>query len=180
MTLSEFEIRALRADDRPWVAALLAKHWGGVIVVSKGQVYHADTLPGFAVMRDGQPVGLATYHIDGKSCELVSLDSLMEGMGIGTALIEAVTAAARRARCERLWLITTNDNLHALRFYQKRGFVLAALHRNAMEQSRRLKPQIPLVGLDGIPLRDEIELESSLEGLGLLNIEQSKDEDNQP
>jgi ribosomal protein S18 acetylase RimI-like enzyme len=56
-----------------------------------------------------------------------------------------------------------NDNLHALRFYQKRGFVLVALHRNALEASRKLKPEIPLVGIDGIPIRDEIELELVLD-----------------
>ncbi|MBX2998099.1 MAG: hypothetical protein KF893_06265 [Caldilineaceae bacterium] len=36
---------------------------------------------------------------------------------------------------------------------------LAELRPNALARSRQLKPQIPLVGLDGIPLRDEIELE---------------------
>ncbi len=158
----EFEIRALQVDDRQWVAALLADRWGGAMIVTRGRVHHADTLPGFAAMRNGQPAGLATYHVEGKACELVSLDSLAEGIGIGAALIEAVKSAACGAGCERLWLITTNDNLHALRFYQKRGFVLAALHRNTLEQSRQLKPQIPMIGMDGIPLRDEIELELSL------------------
>ncbi|HEX7715028.1 MAG TPA: GNAT family N-acetyltransferase, partial [Bacillota bacterium] len=61
--------------------------------------------------------------------------------------------------CQRLWLITTNDNLAAIRFYQLRGFVLVALHRDAIAQSRKLKPEIPLRGIDGIPIRDEIELE---------------------
>jgi RimJ/RimL family protein N-acetyltransferase len=81
---------------------------------------------------------------------------------VGTALIEAVTEAAREAGCRRLWLITTNDNLHALRFYQRRGFRLAALHRDGITESRRQKPSIPLIGLDGIPIRDEIELEMAL------------------
>jgi hypothetical protein len=61
-------------------------------------------------------------------------------------------------------LVTTNDNLNALRFYQKRGFVLVAVHRNALEVSRKLKPEIPLVGMDSIPLRDEIELEMMVDG----------------
>ncbi|MEW5718069.1 MAG: GNAT family N-acetyltransferase, partial [Chloroflexota bacterium] len=84
--------------------------------------------------------------------------------GIGSALIDAVKLRARQAGCKRLWLITTNDNLTALRFYQKRGFTLAALHRNALEESRKIKPEIPLVGEHGIPLRDEIELEMMLDG----------------
>lgn len=157
--LTEFEIRALQAGDRRWVAALLAERWDGPMIVTRGRAHDAGTLPGFAAMRNGQPAGLATYHIEGKACELVSLDSLAEGMGIGAALIKTVKTAACQAGCERLWLITTNDNTRALRFYQKRGFVLAALHRNALERSRRLKPQIPLTGMDEIPLRDEIELE---------------------
>jgi hypothetical protein len=59
-------------------------------------------------------------------------------------------------------LITTNDNTAALRFWQKRGFKLLRVHRNAVEKSRKLKPEIPLTGNDGIPIRDEIELEMML------------------
>jgi ribosomal protein S18 acetylase RimI-like enzyme len=78
---------------------------------------------------------------------------------VGTALINAVIEAARRQGCTRVWLITTNDNLHALRFYQKRDFVLVAVHANAVARARQIKPEIPLIGRDGIPIRDEIELE---------------------
>jgi len=70
--------------------------------------------------------------------------------------------AAAAAGCTRLWLVTTNDNVEALRFYQKQGFRLVALYPNALEASRRLEPDLPLVGRHGIPLRDEIELEMRL------------------
>jgi RimJ/RimL family protein N-acetyltransferase len=102
---------------------------------------------------------LVTYRIVAKECEIVTLDSLQTGMGIGTALLDAVEQAAQQARCRRIWLITTNDNLTALRFYQKRGFSLVAVHRGAVEQARRLKPEIPACGQYGIPIQDEIELE---------------------
>ena len=95
----------------------------------------------------------------GDSCEIVSLDSLVSGIGIGSALVAAAQAMARSAGCRRLWLITTNDNLAALRFYQKRGFRLVAVHVGAVDGARRLKPEIPAVGLDGIALHDELELE---------------------
>ena len=104
-------------------------------------------------------LGLVTYHVDEDACEIVTIDSLVPSRGVGTALIEAVKVAAIEAGCKRLWLITTNDNLNALRFYQKWGFELVAIHRNALEKSRELKPEIPTIGMDGIPLRDEIELE---------------------
>ncbi len=113
-------------------------------------------------MRNETPTGLVTYRLEAVECEIVTIDSLIEGIGIGTALIDTVKAAAVAAKCERLWLITTNDNVKALRFYQRRGFALVAVYRNALEESRRLKPEIPLVGMHGIPLRDEIELELRL------------------
>jgi acetolactate synthase regulatory subunit len=51
----------------------------------------------------------------------------------------------------------------ALRFYQRRGFRLAALHAGAVDDSRaRLKPEIPVTGDHGIALRDELELEVEL------------------
>ena len=107
-------------------------------------------------------MGLVTYHIAEQQCEVITIDSVESGAGTDTRLLQAVEEAARDAGCRRLWVITTNDNLEALRFYQKRGFALAAVHQNALDFSRRLKPEIPLVGNEGIPLRDEIELEKPL------------------
>jgi len=92
-------------------------------------------------------------------CEIVTLDSVTECRGIGTSLIVAVRKVAFRAGCKRVWLITTNDNVKTIRFYQRRGFVLVAVHRNAIDESRKLKPEIPRFGIDGIPIRDEIEME---------------------
>jgi GNAT superfamily N-acetyltransferase len=153
-------IRPVQAGDLAWVQRLLQEHWGATRIVSRGRVYQADALPAFAVVLDGAPAGLVTYRFAEGECEVVSLNSLI--IGGGRPLIEAVRGAAITAGCRRLWLITTNDNLGALRFYHKIGFVLAALHANALDVSRRLKPSIPLIGIGGIPLRDEIELEMIL------------------
>jgi ribosomal protein S18 acetylase RimI-like enzyme len=159
IVIKSFRVRPLDKDDRAWVAGLLKEAWAGPVVVSRGKLHRADRLPGFVAVEENRPAGLITCRIDGKECEIVTMNSLDEGKGIGTALIEAVKDAAARAGCRRLWLITTNDNTKALRFYQKRGFSLAAVHRNAVEASRKLKPEIPLTGNDGIPIRDEIEME---------------------
>lgn len=157
-----FQIRAVAKEDKPWVTGLLEEWWAGPRVASRGRLQLADELPGFAAILEGQPAGLITYRIDGQECEIVTMNSLVERRGIGSALIHAVKDIAEKSGCLRLWLITTNDNTVALRFYQKYGFILVAVYRNAIEQDRLLKPEIPLTGNDGIPLRDEIELEMCL------------------
>ena len=133
--------------------------WASPEVVTTSGVHRPDELPGFVAVQDGRPVGLITYKIVGDRCEIITMNSLVEGIGIGSALIDAVREAVAAAGCRRLWLITTNDNMNALRFYQKRGFLLVAVHRNVVEQWRRIKPEIPFIGNDGIPIHDAIELE---------------------
>ena len=157
--MKAFQIRPSNKGDRDWAARFIEEHWHSVKIVTRGGVHYADELPGFIAVQEDEPVGLVTYRVDGDECEIVTMNSLVQGVGIGSALLDAVQDIAASAKCKRLWLITTNDNVAALRFYQKRGFSLVAVYRNALEKSRRLKPEIPLVGMDGIPLRDEIELE---------------------
>ncbi|HLG79248.1 MAG TPA: GNAT family N-acetyltransferase [Ktedonobacteraceae bacterium] len=157
---SSIKVRALTPRDAAWVKDFVLQHWGAPTMVVHGVLYTMDELPGLVALSENEEVvGLLTYTIQGQSCEIVSLDSLRPREGIGGILVQTVVQHARELGCTRLWLITTNDNLNALRFYQKRGFVLSALHRNAVEQARTLKPQIPLLGNDDIPLRDELELE---------------------
>ncbi len=157
------EIRPLSAQDRPWVARLMAEHWGAETVVVHGALYRPADLPGWVAWWGDERIGLLTYQFHAGDCEIVTLDSLLPGIGVGAALVEAARQAAQAAGCRRLWLVTTNDNLNALRFYQKRGLRLVAVYPGAVERARRLKPEIPLVGANGIPLRDEIELEITLE-----------------
>jgi len=155
----DFRIEPLELDRRQLATQLLTEAWGAPVIVSRGKLHHVDQLPGFVAIGDNNNIlGLITYHIDGDACEVVTLNSAVEQVGVGTALLHAVADAARAAGCRRLWLITTNDNTPALRFYQKRGFLLSALYPGSIAEARRLKPQISLTGIDGIPLRDEIEL----------------------
>ena len=160
--MSDFVVRPVDSDDGDWVAQFITERWGAEFVIAHNEVFYCRDLPGFVAIDGEQKVGLLTYKIVGDDCEIVSLDSLRPCAGIGTRLIEAVKTAAIESGCKRLWLITTNDNMNSLRFYQKRGFVLVKVNRNAVEFARKLKP-IPLIGAEGIPLRDEIELEMMLE-----------------
>ncbi len=153
------DVRPITPEDYEWIISTLRSHWGSEKVVSRGRIYNAGNLPGFMICREGKPSGLLTYQITNRECEIITLNSLEEGSGAGSLLLRKIIQTARRKKCWRLWLITTNDNIDALRFYQKRGFCLVAVHRNAIDHSRRLKPEIPSTGNYGIPLRDEIELE---------------------
>ncbi len=149
-------------EDLPQMRSFWKEHWGNDFVVAHGVIYRPENLDGFIALKDEQWVGLITYCRLPGECEVVSLDSLREGQGIGTRLIEKVVAEARQAGCKRVFLITTNDNLEALGFYQKRGFQLVRVNRGAIHESRKIKPGISLIGEHGIPLRDEIELEMLL------------------
>ena len=162
--MSALIIKPLADEDRDWVGRFIGERWGSDRVIVHGRTYHPAQMTGFLAMWKGEKVGLITYQIEGEGCEIVTLDSACANQGVGSSLIETVKKAAQEAGCRRLWLITTNDNLHALRFYQKRGFAMAALHRDAVQASRKIKPEIPLIGNDGIPIKDEIELEIALNG----------------
>lgn len=154
-------LRRLSQNDLPRLRQFLTEHWGGEEIITLGNVYRPEQLEGF-IIEDGDRaawIGLLTFFVKDGECEVTSLDSLREGQGIGTMLIDEAIKEARERNCKRLFLITTNDNLRALGFYQKRGFELVTVYRGAVNESRKRKPSIPLVGMDSIPLRDEIELE---------------------
>ena len=157
--ISQLHVRPITDADRDWVRQCVVAHWGNEIVVGHGEVMRPHEHEGFAAFDGDTVVGLITYRMVDAACEVITLDSLREGQGIGTALMNAVVAQARSHNCKRVWLITTNDNLRALAFYQKRGFGIVAVYRNAVDETRKLKPTIPLVADNGIPIRDEIELE---------------------
>jgi len=152
-------VQPISIEDQAWVKSLLEQSWGEARVVIHGEIFQADLLPGFVAKSGAEIIGLITYFIRDNHCEVISLDSLIEDQGVGSALLRAVSQAAIMKGCKRLWLVTTNDNLHALGFYQRRGFVLCSLRPGAVDKSRVIKPSIPLVAQNGIPIRDEIELE---------------------
>jgi len=155
-------LRRVTKSDFPRIRQIWKKNWGDEFLVIRGVVYYPDTLDGFIAFDGKECVGEITFAFTEGNCEIVTLDSVREGQGLGTKLIEAVVEEARKQNCTRVYLITTNDNLNALGFYQKRGFELVKINRGAVDEARTLKPSIPLVGMNGIPLRDEIELELRL------------------
>ena len=158
----KIKVRPRDNTDGDWITEVLLENWASNIVVTRGISYEADLLPGYVAEIEGSRMGFLTYNINNGELEIITLNAIEEGKGIGTALLDEVEKLARAEMCTRIWLITTNDNVDALRFYQKRDYEIKSVYRYAIEESRKIKPQLPFVGKYGIPIRDEIEVEKIL------------------
>lgn len=155
-------VRDKTPDDTAWLEGFLRTQWGGPVIVNRGVRHNLLELPALIAERGGERCGLLTYRMEPEGWQITTLNAVPPQHGTGTQLIDAVARRAAQAGCRRLWLITTNDNIDALRFYQRRGFTFVAVHPRAVDEARRLKPGIPPVGNYGIPIRDELELERRL------------------
>ena len=148
-------LRPKTGIDTPWLRAHLAEEWGGEPVLAHKKTYYPSQLPGFIAVMEGpdskEIVGEVTYAIEKHVCEIVTLSSLHEQMGIGTALFSYVETIARSEGCRRLQLITTTDNLNAIGFYQKRGMRIVAVYPTPLNAIRAQKPNIPRIGMNDIP-----------------------------
>jgi hypothetical protein len=140
-------------DDREWADALVGKLLGGRLQVRMDETIDVLSFPGFVAEEDERPEAILTYRDEGEAVEITAICSGLPGCG--RALIDALK---ERFSSKPIWLVTTNDNLRALRTYQRQGFVLAELRAGAVMRARRLKPTIPMVGESEIPIRDELVL----------------------
>lgn len=152
----------INSEFRSKVNQHIINEWAGPIVITRGVSHDTSDTDGFISVTDGELTGYVLYCIHDCQCEILVLQSIQENHGIGSALIKAVIDTAKNNHCIRVWLITTNDNIHAIRYYQKFGFELKAVYLNALDQSRKLKPSIPLLGNDGIPIKHEFEFDYTL------------------
>ena len=136
------EYVSINQQNRQQINAFISERWLSTDMIIRGKKIDMTKSDGIAAMENGGIIGLLTYAIRGGICEITSLD--------------------KESGCRRIIVVTTNDNINAIRFYQKRGFDMARFYRNALDISRKMKPEIPLIGDHGIPLRHEIEFELNL------------------
>ncbi|MGK9044731.1 GNAT family N-acetyltransferase [Mammaliicoccus vitulinus] len=141
---------------------LFNTNWGSDEMIISTGTYQLSKLPGIAAYEDGQILGMITYKIYEDHVEIISLDSFLQNKGIGSKLLKSLEQTCEKKQIMRITVITTNDNINALKFYQKRGYRIKQVLPNAVEKARQLKPTIPLVAENGIAIKDEIELEKSL------------------
>ncbi len=159
----KFKIKKTTDKDKEWLLEIV-RGWGADFIVSRGRkIYPTEIESYYAEDDSGKKLGLISFEITGDQCEIVTLDAFEKFKGVGTVLLKEVVDEVRQRGCKRIWLVTLNDNLDAIRFYQKRGFTIAAVHVNALKRSREIKPQIATIGQYGIPLRDELEFEMLLD-----------------
>lgn len=163
MDTTDVTVREIELSDRDWVRSFLREHFGSTRVVTRNVLHQADELPGFIAISAGEPRALLTYCVMNGELEVVTLHAAVAGRGLGSRLLAAASKRARDVRCRRLWLITTNDNEPAIAFYTHWGMRLAAVHRGAIAESRKIKPEISYFGVGGRPIEDEIEFELLLE-----------------
>lgn len=156
------KIERISTETRNLVNQFFIDNWFSTDMSVRGEIIDGTKLDGFLLQEDSKIIGLVTYKFYENICEIISLDSKKENIGIGSALLKEVEKVATDNDCKKMRLITTNDNMRALQFYQKRGYCLTKLYPNAMDEVRKIKPSVPELGDNDIPLRDEIELEKIL------------------
>ena len=156
------KIERISTETRNLVNQFFIDNWFSTDMSVRGEIIDGTKLDGFLLQEDSKIIGLVTYKFYENICEIISLDSKKENIGIGSALLKKAEKVATDNDCKKMRLITTNDNMRALQFYQKRGYCLTKLYPNAMDEVRKIKPSVPELGDNDIPLRDEIELEKIL------------------
>ena len=156
-------VEPVSAETARFVRAELLRHWLSTTIYSRGVRFEADGLPCLVAVEGGEEAGHLTYCVAGGEMEVITLAAVVPGSGAGSALMDRALDVARTHGCRRLFLTTTNDNLEALRFYQRRGMRIARVHCGMMDRYRAAGEPVPLIGKNGIPIRDEIELDISLE-----------------
>jgi ribosomal protein S18 acetylase RimI-like enzyme len=162
-TVDVIDVHPLAAEDAPWKCEFLIAGWGATSVARRGELVDAEQLDGFVAVSRDTRVGLLTFDHQHPDLEIVTIQSVRGGLGIGRALMNAALRRAEELKVGRLWLTTTNNNFRAFAFYHLWGMHLVALYPNEVERSRAVKPAIPLVDAAGVPIRDELEFEVRLQ-----------------
>lgn len=152
------EIKEINIYNRNIINTIMINNWGATEIILRNKIIDGTKSKGFIAEDNNKMVGFLLYDINDDICEIIALYSFIEKKGIGTFLLNKIKEIATLKKCERIVVITTNDNLIALKFYQKRGFFLSKLYCNAFDNIRKIKPNLPKLGENNIPLNDEIEL----------------------
>lgn len=153
-------VRPCEDADRQAVLDLFERDFGSTRV-SAFEAEHAlvDVPALVATVKDGLLAGALAYRIDGEALQMLALatDPMWQRSGVGGHLVARAEVLAREAGCRRAVLVTSNDNLPALYFYQRQHYRVAAVAIGSLVARAAGRP-----GFAGIHVRDEIRLEKDL------------------
>ena len=154
-------VREATDRDRESVRELFARDFGRTQIVAFGEVMDVDQMPALVAVMTRDPAGALAYRLLGNALHIVALatDPMSQRSGVGGHLVAEAELLARRLGLKRLIVSTSNDNLPALYFYQRRGYRLTDLVPNSIIALTKHE----VAGFAGIPVRDEVRLEKRIE-----------------
>lgn len=155
-------IREGEERDRPGITALFERDFGYTNIVSFGEEVVLAGAPALVAWMKGELAGALAYRLRPDTLLILALatDPMWQRSGVGGHLVAESEALARGRGLGSLRVSTTNDNLPALYFYQRRGFVVTEVVPGGLLGHIK---GTAAVGFGGIPLRDEIRMERRLE-----------------
>ena len=137
---SGVEIRQVDASIRDKIQPILDETWGTPYLAVNGKLWDSRTMPGYAAMSGDEVLGYLLFEFHDGECEIMVLESVVQNIGVAAALIEQVKKTAKSDGVSKVIVQTSNDNTHAFRFYQRRGFTIREFRLGAMDAARQLKP----------------------------------------
>jgi ribosomal protein S18 acetylase RimI-like enzyme len=152
-----FEIRPM--TDRTALEEMLRLRWSDGTIFVRGRLLGPPDVEAFGAYLNDRLQGIVTWRVEEGTLYLLTMNNITDRRGVSTALVRAVMAMGREKGFKFMRALLTNDNWPGFRFYQKRGFRLVGVHTGVVDMMRQIKPSIPEKGVDGIPMRDELELE---------------------
>ena len=147
-------------EDRKKIREMVKLFWGEPEQLAFGQLYLVESLPAFLVKSGNRRLGFLSYAERFSDLLIVAIGVLpkYQGIGVGKALMKKIEEKARVLLKKRLLVSVSNDNLFALSFYQSLGFRIFEIKQNAITE----KHGGTLLGVEKIPVNDELRLEKNL------------------
>ncbi len=156
-------IKPIGDVDRIWLPVWISQRWRTETLVFRGEKNIPAELPGFIALMHKMPVGVITYRVKDNVCQIISLDTVVHGKGIGIALLEKVLEVMRNQNIHQIKMLTTNDNVKRMEFLEQNGFKKVKVFEDeVVKYSRKVKPEIQPFGYENLPIRDEIEFQREI------------------
>lgn len=153
-------VREATDADRLAARELFQRDFGRTKIVAFGELMDIDQMPALVAIRHRDPAGALAYRLLGEALHIVALatDPMWQRSGVGGHLVAEAELLARRLKLGRVVVATTNDNLPALYFYQRRGYRLTGVAIDSViAHTKEVHP-----GFGGVPVRDEMRMEKRL------------------